>query len=299
MEGGERDGPVAPARVLGVAEAVLGRQRHRCVTPRLGAGAPVHELTDPRQPRRRRVGAVGPLVVARCVDERPLEAVEAANVLGDLSIGTRRGLGLEVTDVDREGDVVGIDVVDQPVVLHLVRLGIRDVAEQRDPIGRTARKSRHDGRDGRCLQDSTNMIPPHLLTPSLYRRAPIAAPRVHPRPQLAELSIRGARYPVGNFSSPPHHDLVVTEPDGSPVHPQVFSRRFGTIAKSAGLPMIRLHDIRHSYATAALAAGAGLKVVSQRLGHADVGVTLRVYAHVLAGDDEAVANLVAAAITGS
>ena len=93
-------------------------------------------------------------------------------------------------------------------------------------------------------------------------------------------------------------DLVVTEPDGSAVHPQVLTRRFGVIVKRAGLPTIRLHDVRHSYATAALAAGVPVKVLSQRIGHADVSVTLAVYAHVMPGDDEAAADLVAAAITG-
>ncbi len=93
------------------------------------------------------------------------------------------------------------------------------------------------------------------------------------------------------------HGLVVTEPDGSAVHPQVLSRRFAAIVKRAGLPAIRLHDVRHSYATAALAAGVPVKVLSQRLGHADIAVTLRVYAHVLPGDDAAAAELVAAALT--
>ena len=47
------------------------------------------------------------------------------------------------------------------------------------------------------------------------------------------------------------------------------------------------HDRRvGSYATAALAAGVPVKVVSQPVGHADVGVTLKVYAHVMSGDDE-------------
>jgi integrase len=58
------------------------------------------------------------------------------------------------------------------------------------------------------------------------------------------------------------------------------------LVRAAGLPSIRLHDLRHSYATAALAAGVPVKVLSQRIGHADVGVTLAVYAHVLPGDDE-------------
>ena len=90
--------------------------------------------------------------------------------------------------------------------------------------------------------------------------------------------------------------LVVTEADGTPVHPQVLSRRFKAAAKRAGLPVIRLHDTRHSYATAALAAGVPVKVLSQRLGHADVTVTLRIYAHVMPGDDEAAAAQAAAVL---
>ncbi len=92
--------------------------------------------------------------------------------------------------------------------------------------------------------------------------------------------------------------LVATEPDGSSVHPQVFSRRFKAQSSIAQLPQIRLHDTRHSYATAALAAGVPVKVLSQRLGHADVGVTLKIYAHVMPGDDEAAARLAADAIFG-
>jgi integrase len=92
------------------------------------------------------------------------------------------------------------------------------------------------------------------------------------------------------------HDLIVTEPDGTPVHPQVLTRRFTSIVKAAKLPTIRLHDVRHSYATAALAAGVPVKVLSTRLGHADIGTTLRIYAHVLPGDDEAAADLVASAV---
>ncbi len=61
----------------------------------------------------------------------------------------------------------------------------------------------------------------------------------------------------------------MTEPDGSAIHPQISSRRFTAQAKSTGLPIIRFHDVRHSYATAALAAGVPVKVLSQRLGHAD------------------------------
>ena len=81
-------------------------------------------------------------------------------------------------------------------------------------------------------------------------------------------------------------DLVVTVADGRAPNPEAFSNAFRTIAKRAGLPLIRLHDLRHSYATAALADGVPIKVLSQRIGHADVGVTLKIYAHVMPGDEE-------------
>lgn len=78
----------------------------------------------------------------------------------------------------------------------------------------------------------------------------------------------------------------MTLADGSAPNPEAFSNLFQTLTKSAGLRAIRLHDLRHSYATAALASGVPVKVVSQRLGHADIGVTLKVYSHVMPGDDE-------------
>jgi len=80
-------------------------------------------------------------------------------------------------------------------------------------------------------------------------------------------------------------DHVATLPDGAPPNPEAFSNLFAGLVKRAGLPPIRLHDFRHSYATSALASGVAVKVVSQRIGHADVGVTLKVYAHVMPGDD--------------
>ena len=74
--------------------------------------------------------------------------------------------------------------------------------------------------------------------------------------------------------------------NGSPPNPEAFSNLFVDLPQRAGLTQIRPHNLRHSSATAALASGVPVKVVSQRIGPADVGVTLKVYAHVLPGDDE-------------
>ena len=93
--------------------------------------------------------------------------------------------------------------------------------------------------------------------------------------------------------------VVVAHPDGGHVHPRGFTRWFYAHVRRAGLPPIRLHDLRHSAVTAALAAGVPVKVVSQRIGHANVTVTMSVYAHVLPGDDEAAAVAIAALIRGT
>jgi integrase len=90
--------------------------------------------------------------------------------------------------------------------------------------------------------------------------------------------------------------LVFTRPDGSPIHPDLITDWFGRLARAAGLPPIRLHDVRHSYATAALAAGVPAKVVSERLGHATIAITMDVYSHVIPGMDAQAANAVASLI---
>jgi integrase len=52
---------------------------------------------------------------------------------------------------------------------------------------------------------------------------------------------------------------------------------------------IRFHDLRHTHASALVASGSSIKAVSRRLGHADVSITLRVYAHLMPDDDEKLA----------
>ena len=71
--------------------------------------------------------------------------------------------------------------------------------------------------------------------------------------------------------------------DGAPLHPDTITGTFRTIVTDLNLPRIRLHDLRHTSATLALKAGVHPKVVSERLGHATVGITLDLYSHVLDG----------------
>jgi integrase len=74
--------------------------------------------------------------------------------------------------------------------------------------------------------------------------------------------------------------------------------RFDRLAAAAGLSRITFHDLRHSYATGALKAGISPKVVSQRIGHANVGFFLQTYAHVLGNDDQDAAEQAAAFLIG-
>jgi integrase len=54
-------------------------------------------------------------------------------------------------------------------------------------------------------------------------------------------------------------------------HPDTIRQRFDRLAAAAGLSRITFHDLRHSYATGALKAGINPKVISERIGHANVG----------------------------
>ena len=90
--------------------------------------------------------------------------------------------------------------------------------------------------------------------------------------------------------------LLFVWADGRPLHPDTITGLFHKHASDAGLPRIRLHDVRHSYATAALQAGIAAKVVSERLGHSTAAFTLQVYSHVIPGMDEHAANTVAGLI---
>ncbi|MEN3332070.1 MAG: integrase [Blastocatellia bacterium] len=78
-------------------------------------------------------------------------------------------------------------------------------------------------------------------------------------------------------------DLVFATKKGGPLmHRNLLRNHFSPIVKRAGLPdSIRLYDLRHSCATLLLAAGEHPKVVSERLGHASITLTLDTYSHVL------------------
>lgn len=79
-----------------------------------------------------------------------------------------------------------------------------------------------------------------------------------------------------------HHDLVFCSEQGTPLSiPNLTYRYFRPILTQAKLPRIRLYDLRHSCATLLLIAEENPKVVSERLGHSTIVLTLDTYSHVL------------------
>ncbi len=75
-------------------------------------------------------------------------------------------------------------------------------------------------------------------------------------------------------------DWVFTNSAGRPIHPHSISQTFERIVKRAGVPRIRLHDVRHAHGTFLIKAGMPVKVVSERLGHGNPAFNIDTYQHV-------------------
>lgn len=88
----------------------------------------------------------------------------------------------------------------------------------------------------------------------------------------------------------PRFDLVATDPDGRPINPRTLTRRFQKACERAGVPVLRLHDLRHTHATQLIHDGENIVTVSHRLGHSQVTTTLDTYAHHLPSADRALAD---------
>jgi integrase-like protein len=96
-----------------------------------------------------------------------------------------------------------------------------------------------------------------------------------------------------------NNDYVFGRPDGTVLRSDTLGRRFRRAVRVAGLPTIRFHDLRHTSASLALAAGIPMRVISDLLGHSSTAITAdlhtRVVPSVARGAAEAIAGLVAAA----
>ncbi len=96
---------------------------------------------------------------------------------------------------------------------------------------------------------------------------------------LRTFKLRQAEERLALGSQYPDTGLVAVNADGSPIRPETYSSEFARRAKDAGVPVIRLHDVRHTAATMLLDGGTTPSATAKWLGH-DPAITLRVYGHV-------------------
>lgn len=118
----------------------------------------------------------------------------------------------------------------------------------------------------------------------------VEALKAHRTAQVKEQLAMGEHYE--------DNGLVFSRPDGTPIHPDRASKMFNQLVARSGLRRIRLHDLRHTHATIALRAGIHPKVVSERLGHGSITITLDTYSHAIPAMQEEAAETVAALVNG-
>ncbi|HSH79967.1 MAG TPA: site-specific integrase [Herpetosiphonaceae bacterium] len=100
----------------------------------------------------------------------------------------------------------------------------------------------------------------------------VTALRVHRARQLEERLLAGSRWQETGF--------VFTSSVGTPIHPGNLLKAFHALLNRAGLPRVRFHDLRHSYASLLAAQGISARVAMEMLGHSDIRVTQNIYTHV-------------------
>ena len=149
---------------------------------------------------------------------------------------------IDLTTGLRRGELLGLKWSD-------IDLGKGDIRVQRQ-IGRI---------DGKIIE-----MP--LKTKNAYRALPLSADAISVLMQQ--------RRKTGNS------EWVFPSPTGGPMSPDSVLHMLHRVLKRAGLPKVRFHDLRHTFATMALQNGVDIKTVSGMLGHFSAGFTLDTYAHV-------------------
>lgn len=87
-----------------------------------------------------------------------------------------------------------------------------------------------------------------------------------------------------------NNDYVCTLEDGSLISPSSLNHKFKQVLKDNNLPSIRFHDLRHSHASLLLSQGVHAKVISERLGHSNINITMDLYSHIYEATNIEVAN---------
>ena len=94
-------------------------------------------------------------------------------------------------------------------------------------------------------------------------------------------------------------EYVFPSPNSGPISPDSVNHMLHRVLERAGLPKVRFHDLRHTFATIALQNGVDIKTVSGMLGHYSAGFTLDTYAHVTTAAQKEAANTMGSVLSGA
>jgi integrase len=235
---------------------VLRQALHQAVRWQLLMRNPA-DAVDPPRPRRREMQALDDDQIAQLLD-----AAKGGNHFMPVLIAVTTGL--------RRGEILALRW--QDVDLNKGTLAVRQSLEQTKRFGLRFKEAK--------TQRSRRVVAlPSLLVDAL---------RKHRREQAKHRWALGAAYQ--------DHGLVCPADDGAPQSPDALSAAFPHLVSRAGVPRVRFHDQRYTHATQLLNEGIHPKVVSERLGHSNIGITLDTYSHVLPGMQEEAAQRVDAAL---
>jgi integrase len=92
--------------------------------------------------------------------------------------------------------------------------------------------------------------------------------------------------------------LVFDRGNGTAHNPSTVVAAFKKLCARAGVPVLRFHDLRHTYATLSLGLGVHPKVVQERLGHSSIAMTLDRYSHVSMNMQATAAEVLESALGG-
>jgi integrase len=256
MKSGGKRGQALSARTVGHAHRVLHRALQRAVESEVLARNAASVISPPKV-EEEEVEILTEDEINVVLDKLVGHPLYEIAVV-DLNTGMRRGelLALRLSDVNLDAATVRIE---------------RSLEETGQGLRFKPPKTKHGKR--------TISLPPNA----------VAVLREHRRKLLE------TRMALG-LGKPDADALLFGEVGGSPRRPDQLSWLWRSACKSLKLPMVSFHALRHTHASALIAAGLDVVVISRRLGHGSAHVTLRVYGHLFKRDDSAAAKAMEAAI---
>jgi integrase len=257
LKSGSKKGGKLSARTVGHAHRVLRHSLRMAVATEVLARNVASAISPPKI-KEQEIEILTDDQIATVRDRLAGHPLYEIAVL-DLATGLRRGelLALRLSDVDLDNATVRVE---------------RSLEETKAGLRFKEPKTEHSKR--------TISLPPNA----------IGVLREYRRKLLERRLALGQGRPDDNA-------LLFGELDGAPRRPDQLSWLWRSACKSLKLPRVSFHALRHTHASALIAAGLDIVVISRRLGHGSPNVTLGTYGHLFKRDDKAAASAIEAAMT--